>query len=160
MVIQFNTQSGGVIQFSRNVIDVLQGFRQGDNESKESGGILLGRILLNETDFIVDRVSTPTQDDKATRFSFFRPVKLAQKLVIKVWRKSSGTLNYLGEWHTHPEDTPAPSSADITNWQSIWCRSKTDTDEIFFVIVGRQAIKVWSLCNSNCEPVELKREHF
>lgn len=154
---QFNTQSGGVIQFSRNVVDVLQSFRQRDNESKESGGILLGRILLNETDFVVDRVSTPTQADKATRFSFFRPIKLAQQLVIKVWHKSAGTQNYFGEWHTHPEDFPIPSSVDITNWQSIWHRSKTDADEIFFVIVGRQTIKVWSLRNSNGVPVELKR---
>ena len=154
---QFETQSGGVIQFSKNVVEVFQAFRQLSNESKESGGVLLGRIILNDADLIVDRVSSPTKDDKATRFSFFRPIRLAQRYVVSAWIKSRGAQNYLGEWHTHPEDSPRPSGTDITNWQRIYRRSNVGTDELFFLIVGRRDTRTWSLNKNDRTPVELKR---
>jgi integrative and conjugative element protein (TIGR02256 family) len=54
--------------------------------------------------------------------------------VIEAWIRTSGTLDYLGEWHTHPEDTPRPSSIDRQQWHTV-CDSTTVA--IAFVIVGR-----------------------
>lgn len=154
---QFRTQAGGILQFSADAEDVLESFRQLRSENPESGGLLLGRILLNNRDLIIDRVTPPTKDDTASRFFFFRPLKLAQRIVVTAWRRSRRTQNYLGDWHSHPEDHPTPSPKDIANWQRIKSRSKVSTDELFFVIVGRQVIKVWSIFENNLEPHELDR---
>uniref|UniRef100_UPI003CED28D9 Mov34/MPN/PAD-1 family protein n=1 Tax=Enterobacter cloacae complex sp. 280C5 TaxID=3395861 RepID=UPI003CED28D9 len=32
--------------------------------------------------------------------------------------RSDGFLVYLGEWHTHPEDFPQPSSTDLRSWRT------------------------------------------
>jgi integrative and conjugative element protein (TIGR02256 family) len=42
-------------------------------------------------------------------------------------------VDYLGEWHTHPEVLPSPSSLDISEWQLI-CRRKATP--MVFMIVG------------------------
>lgn len=154
-MIQFETQCGGIIQVSRGVFDVFQSFRQLSDESEEAGGILVGRVLLNG-DVIVDYVTSPSKEDKSTRFSFFRPIRLAQQFIVNIWRKSRGTQNYLGEWHTHPEDLPCPSATDISNWMRIWRDSKVDIDELFFIIIGRKAVKVWSLTKDSETPSNLK----
>lgn len=142
---QFKTQADNILQFSEDAISVFKAFRQLDGESHEAGGIMLGRILLNEPDVIVDELTAPSAEDVATRFSFFRPIRLAQQKVVDAWRRSRGTTNYLGEWHTHPEDDPSPSSKDLANWQRISHKSKSMADELFFVIVGRTRTRAWSI---------------
>ncbi len=155
MVVQFETQRGGIVQFSQNPLDVFNRFRQLTDDSDEAGGILIGRMLL-DGDVVIDRVTSPSKVDKTTRFSFFRPIRIAQQFVVNIWRSSHGTQNYLGEWHTHPEDIPHPSRTDIVNWKRIWRKSKVETNELFFVIVGRKTISVWSLKEENQEPSPLK----
>lgn len=44
-------------------------------------------------------------------------------------------MDYLGEWHTHPEDSPSPSTIDTDGWQRICSKRKTP---MLFVIVGTQ----------------------
>jgi integrative and conjugative element protein (TIGR02256 family) len=39
----------------------------------------------------------------------------------------------VGEWHTHPEATPAPSSIDVSEWKSL-CRN--NEQPLIFVILG------------------------
>ena len=50
--------------------------------------------------------------DKRSRFSFIRSKISAQRIVDKKWHDSNGIENYLGEWHSHPENCPTPSHTD------------------------------------------------
>ena len=155
MVMQFENQSGGVIQFSEDIINVFQNFRQISDESTESGGVLIGRILLNGLDVVIDQITSPTEGDRATHFSFFRSVHFVKHFILNTWHRSRGTQNYLGEWHTHPENIPNPSYIDIVGWKKMYRNSKAATDELYFVIVGMKVIKVWSLKSDSMTPTEL-----
>jgi integrative and conjugative element protein (TIGR02256 family) len=158
VVTQFKNQCGGLLQISRTVIDHFHSNRQTAADSCEAGGMLLGRVLLNEVDVIIDRATGPTHEDRASRFSFFRPFWLAQKIVNDAWKRSRGTQVYLGEWHTHPEAIPQPSGTDLANWQNIRSRSKHAVDELIFAIVGIEATRVWSIrkgCNDLAELVRV-----
>jgi integrative and conjugative element protein (TIGR02256 family) len=42
-------------------------------------------------------------------------------------------MDYLGEWHTHPEEKPIPSFLDISEWRKICSARK---ERMIFVIVG------------------------
>ncbi|MCA1371406.1 Mov34/MPN/PAD-1 family protein [Bradyrhizobium sp. BRP14] len=53
------------------------------------------------------------------------------------WTSSSGTETYVGEWHTHPEDFPTPSSTDLRTWSEIMGRH---TLPVVFLIAGRRDI--------------------
>jgi len=44
-------------------------------------------------------------------------------------------MDYLGEWHTHPEHSPSPSTIDTHGWQRI---CNTRKMPMLFVIAGTQ----------------------
>jgi integrative and conjugative element protein (TIGR02256 family) len=108
----------------------------------ESGGVLLGRHILDTHDIVVDRVTTPLPDDRQSRTRFFRARRRHQALIDQAWRESDGACTYLGEWHTHPEAVPTPSLIDQLDW-----RRKLLVDRfsgmLYFVIVGTAAVRVW-----------------
>lgn len=113
----------------------LAQFRQ-FSKRNETGGILLGKVLLEEV--IVDAISLPNEQDSAGRTYFRRNVKVAQSVVNKVWEESQGERIYLGEWHTHPENCPSPSGDDLCLLDSMLKHSKMHIDFLFMVIVGLQ----------------------
>jgi integrative and conjugative element protein (TIGR02256 family) len=123
---------GANILIETRVIDQLQGWRQIVSSSAEAGGILLGFRRAHHLHVI--EATSPASADKRSRFSFWRRDAEHQTRATRGWIRTSGTLDYLGEWHTHPEDIPRPSSIDRQQWQII-CNSTTEA--MAFVIVGR-----------------------
>jgi integrative and conjugative element protein (TIGR02256 family) len=49
------------------------------------------------------------------------------------WRISDETMDYIGEWHTHPESNPQPSTLDLDEWRKICARRQ---DPMVFLIQG------------------------
>jgi integrative and conjugative element protein (TIGR02256 family) len=49
----------------------------------------------------------------------------------------------LGEWHTHPELDPSPSSIDLAGWRNKLLFDQFDSDVLYFVIVGKEQINAW-----------------
>lgn len=83
-------------------------------QSHEAGGILIGEMRGRH--FLVNRISTPQKTDIRSRFRFVRNTNGHSLAAEKALKESKGTSNYLGEWHTHPEDQPKPSPRDIKSW--------------------------------------------
>lgn len=109
----------------------------------EAGGVLLGRYILNSKHVVVDTITVPSNHDQRLRHFFFRSAKKHQIIIDNFWLSSDGTCNYLGEWHTHPESDPVPSSRDISEWQRKLQADKYDSDCLFYVIVGTRKINAW-----------------
>ena len=122
----------------------------------EAGGVLLGRHLLDSEDVVVDEVTVPQSTDRRTRFSFFRSKK-HEAIAKERWHAEASTLAYLGLWHTHPEDSPTPSSVDMSDWVQAVAKDTFDGPRLFFSIVGRKEIRVWTKNRAGCIR-ELKRE--
>ena len=130
-----------LLEITPEAQDVMLSYRQG-SVAPEAGGLLLGRIILDTGDAVLDEVTVPLPQDRRKRFRFLRS-NHHQKILDKVWRLSSGTCNYLGEWHTHPEDYPTPSKVDWDNWRSKLLDSKNHYEVLFFIIVGEKMVRVW-----------------
>jgi integrative and conjugative element protein (TIGR02256 family) len=109
----------------------------------EAGGILLGRVVATNGHFVVDQAAPPNSRDRRSRFSFRRSRRASQGLVDEAWHQSCGTCIYLGEWHTHPEDDPWPSSTDRADRIRLLVQTKCEQDRLIFVIVGRTLVRVW-----------------
>lgn len=114
---------------------------------REAGGVLLGRHLLDSEDVVVDEITGPQSSDRRTRFSFFRSKK-HEHIAKERWLSEANTLAYLGLWHTHPEDSPTPSSVDREDWQQAVTNDAFDGARLFFPIVGRKEIRVWTKSRS------------
>ena len=99
---------------------------------------------------------TPTtktaETDIRARFHFFRSEKHHQKAMDELWVASDYTKTYLGEWHTHDEDVPSPSTTDIKEWKRI-SKGQHNSSVLFFIIIGRRKIGIWTINHGNVTAV-------
>ncbi|WP_255495455.1 Mov34/MPN/PAD-1 family protein [Dysgonomonas sp. 521] len=81
----------------------------------ENGGILLGSEI-NEKYYRINRVSEPCMlIDRSSKCGCIRNANKANEIIKREFESSNHTRFYLGEWHTHPEDNPTPSTVDISS---------------------------------------------
>jgi integrative and conjugative element protein (TIGR02256 family) len=95
----------------------------------------------------------PQQNDRCSAFSFKRAVSGHQEIMDSLWEASNHMKTYLGEWHTHRELIPHPSGIDKKNWLEI-SRRKQNSNWLFFIIVGKSQIRVWTVVNGTIIQME------
>jgi integrative and conjugative element protein (TIGR02256 family) len=123
------------LTLTEQVAKKMLSYIQNTPDKPEAGGILLGYYFGNNQFSIVE-VSTPSSEDKATRYGFVRSKTKAQKLVREKFVNSKGKIIYLGEWHTHPEEFPTPSCIDRKSILERTTKDTLNSDVIFMIIVG------------------------
>lgn len=94
---------------------VMETFKQDTFKKSEAGGILLGHRRGSHFEIIT--ITTPGPKDICTRTSFHRKDPSHQLIATTLWSESGWAIDYIGEWHTHPEIKPRPSEVDIKEWQ-------------------------------------------
>lgn len=105
----------------------------------ERGGVLLGTV--HERGLLVTVATTPTRLDRQFRYLFERLPFGHGAVARRLWRSSAGTTRYIGEWHTHPQDIPTPSSIDLDEWRKL-AKVRADKRPLLAVIVGRHELHV------------------
>lgn len=122
----------------------------------EAGGILIGRILEEDNNIIIDDVSEPMPADKRKRTRFSRKPDGHQEYMNDAYEREKGCCFYLGEWHTHPQSIPVPSTIDRKEWKRL-LKVEFESGCLFFVIVGIDELKVWYGYGEEETLLELKR---
>ncbi len=128
-----------LVNFDERVLDVFRQHIQHLETDAEAGGLLLGEVrggYLNLVD-----ATFPTSDDLRARHSFERLPQGHAEVAQKMWSESRGTIRYLGEWHSHPQDIPIPSEVDQSEWMRLASKRK-DRRPLLAVIVGRAGLHV------------------
>lgn len=120
-----------------NVLTDLDNFRQNKKESTEAGGIFLG--YRRGIHFHVVATTTPQPKDLRSRFRFHRTDPYHQKTATTNWKSSNMEMDYLGDWHTHPEINPSPSGIDLSEWKKIYQQQKKS---MIFLILGHTG-NIW-----------------
>ncbi|MBN8587718.1 MAG: Mov34/MPN/PAD-1 family protein [Rhodothermia bacterium] len=152
----FQKSDNGFLKISPEALTLMLCYVQDDEHKSESGGILIGRHIIETDDIVIDTVTQPTCFDKQTRFKFFRNKNLHQEILDNHWKNSKHTSTYLGEWHTHPEKYPFPSNIDVKNWNKLVKEIDFFGKSLFFIIVGIDTIKIWELKKGlKSKPIEL-----
>ncbi len=126
------------VEISENVIDIFKRFKQRKREDPEAGGIILGQVKNKY--ILVSKATTPCFNDISSRFSFIRDCSLAQLIVDYEFYNNNGHVIYLGEWHTHPENTPSPSSQDFKMLKNQYRKNTLNENYILMFIVGIKTI--------------------
>ncbi|WP_322882205.1 Mov34/MPN/PAD-1 family protein [Pandoraea sputorum] len=97
----------------------------------EAGGILLG---YRRGDHLhVSCATTPQVGDIRSRYAFQRQAQSHQKIARELWASEGMIVDYIGEWHTHPEQKPTPSHVDTDAWRRVCANRLTP---LIFLIVG------------------------
>lgn len=128
-----------LLHFSESTLETFYQHIQASDSDCEAGGLLLGSV--HGTHMIIEEVTTPTEYDKRFRCLFERLPFGHESIALARWTASNGTIRYLGEWHTHPEDHPQPSSLDRSEWNRLSAKRR-DKRPMIAVIVGRKSLYV------------------
>lgn len=124
--------SGQVVIFTLKVLDVLRRHQQRHFWQPEAGGQLFAE--LEEQRLLVVSATEPKKRDIRGRFAF-RPHRPAEQREIDEQFRSG--LNYVGDWHSHPEDLPLPSRRDVDSINEMVRLSKHNLNGFLLVVVGR-----------------------
>ncbi len=147
--LSFNRAVDGRIILSPEIYERFQAFRQLKASALEAGGVLMGRFIQDNNHIAIDFITEPMMGDIRKRLFYFRSATRHQAIVDRVWSESESTCTYLGEWHTHPEDDPSPSSVDLSGWQRKLSQNPNGRNTLIFVIVGRHRLRIWEGFVSN-----------
>lgn len=139
----FKIENNGRIKISDQVIGIMNNYIQDNESTLEGGGVLLGRFIVDSKSIVVDKITEPMEGDIRKRTFFKRSEKNHQSYIDKEWEDSNGKCNYLGEWHTHPELFPTPSTIDLKGWKKKLQNDVFSSRYLYFVIVGIKEIRIW-----------------
>lgn len=128
-----------LVNFDDKVLDVFRQHIQHLSSDAEAGGLLLGEVRGGHLN-LVD-ATFPTAGDLRSRYSFERLPQGHAEAAQKMWSDSLGTVRYLGEWHSHPQDLPIPSGIDRSEWKRLTSERK-DKRPFLAVIVGKAGLHV------------------
>ncbi len=107
--------------------------RQLGARSTEAGGQLFGYVALDMIK--VSKATGPYRYDQRSRVHYRSHPRAAQEAIAA---QAKHHLFYLGEWHTHPEDCPIPSSSDLETMGRLMFNSTLNTNALLMLIVGRR----------------------
>lgn len=127
-----NAKDGTRILIEAEVLNLVESYRQHLASSTEAGGILIGEYRGKDIRIVTGTI--PSKLDRRSRVRFHRESPHHQSIAMETWRQSKGLCSYLGDWHTHPEDHPIPSSLDISEW-----KLKLPRQKMVVAIFGRKS---------------------
>jgi len=125
--------------FEQSVLNRIE-IEANQRQPFESGGLLLGYRKPMGL-HIVD-VTVPFPLDQMQKYLFAREDPLHQSYATKRWKESGGRFDWLGEWHSHPEEIPHPSGIDLKSWTT---QGRGRELEQAYLIQGYRKPRIWHL---------------
>ena len=135
-------------EIKEEVVETLNGYAQ--HNGNELCGVLTG-ILIGEKKYRICKASMPCVKTNS-RFGCERDAVLANQFLKEDYDISEQTRTYIGEWHTHPESEPRPSSVDYQSIKKIFYSAKHAAPFLIMIIVGNEVLHI---CVYNGERFEV-----
>ncbi len=125
-------------EITQEALDFLVEQRQLDGDEK--AGVLVGSEF-GDNAYRINKASYPCMcNDSSSRCGCIRDAKLANDFIQQEYELSNKTRFYLGEWHTHPEDFPAPSIVDFRSMKEIIKTGNLPANTLLLIIVGLKGV--------------------
>jgi integrative and conjugative element protein (TIGR02256 family) len=111
----------------------------------ETGGVLMGYRLPQEMQITITAVIGPGPAARHNRTTFLPDHEYQVREIASLYESSGREHTYLGDWHSHPRGSMAPSARDLTvmgrisNTTSARC-----AEPLLFLVVGGP--EKWDLC--------------
>ena len=124
--------SGQALVFTDPVVETFSKHRQLRFWQREAGGQLFG--LFRGSKIEVVEATGPRRTDRRTRTSYVPDRRAEQREIDERFGRG---LHFLGDWHTHPEKVPRPSSPDLASLDDTVRRSVHVMQAFVLVVVGQ-----------------------
>lgn len=126
-----------LVVLSAPVLHVFAKYRQRYFWQTESGGILLGKRRGKHLEVVVATEPMPT--DRGSQYFFEREAEGHAEAAQLAWRAGDEMVDYVGEWHTHPQRVPIPSGIDRSEWQRL-SAGRSEVTALVTVVVGTRQL--------------------
>lgn len=135
----------------------------------ETGGIFMGYHAKNKD--IVVTASIDAGENALHKKNHFSPDhKYQLSKIANIFKKSNGTITYLGDWHTHPSSSPCMSMLDKKTLTKIAKSKKSRNSKPIMAIIGISPDKwrmdvfryisgkslIWPFIYCDCKKLEIK----
>jgi integrative and conjugative element protein (TIGR02256 family) len=127
--------SGELVILTDAVLERFQRHQQLRKKDAEAGGQLFGRVLGKI--ITIEEATGPRRSDIRSRYSYIPDRKAEQREIND--RFPSG-LHFIGDWHTHPEPIPHPTSTDLDNMRECVKRSRRAVSGFLLIVVGTASL--------------------
>lgn len=127
------------IHITQKAYEQILQFTPPTTNNEENGGILMGELHPSVNTIIITHIIC-SKNHLSDRYSINLNVKNLQQEMDKIWQKSNGKITYLGDWHTHYENYPNPSSTDYITFVKNYYLSKFDQNILVYIILGTKDI--------------------
>jgi integrative and conjugative element protein (TIGR02256 family) len=122
------------VRFGQGVLKMFDDHRQRGWFKREAGGQLFAKVDGDVWQVI--NASGPKPQDRRGRFHFW-PDRRSEQMDIN--SQHALGLEYVGDWHTHPEKVPRPSESDLFSIGNVVRESTFLTPGLILCIVGLEA---------------------
>ena len=122
-------------EIKQEVVEALQNNAQ--HNGNEMCGVLTG-VQVGNNCYRICKVSPPCVK-RNTRYGCERDAVTANRFIEEDYKNSEHTRFYIGEWHTHPENIPTPSTIDYRSIKENFQTASLVVPFLIMIIVGIQS---------------------
>jgi integrative and conjugative element protein (TIGR02256 family) len=116
------------VVYDEGLIETIQALRV-KRLPNETGGVLIGAFdVERKTVYVVDTIPSPV-DSQERRTLYIRGSAGLQEQIALARQRTFDQLEYVGEWHSHPDGYSCLPSVDDLNILT-WLSSHMDTDGV------------------------------
>ena len=139
----------------RSALETIRSLTDEHDAATETGGILLG--YHNARSIEITAAGDAGPHARHTSTSFTRDLVHAQRIAADAWARDRS--QWVGEWHTHPAGTLAPSTTDLSTYLRLLAVPDLVFDTFVALIVQprRRLLAAWVVTSSEaiCVPCEV-----
>lgn len=129
---EYLNKDGLKIMFPDGIFDQIKEFIV-QHYPNECGGVFVGKIIGDTA--AIEEMMVPKRF-RSTPVFFTRIAGMINKWLVQIFKKSKGKTIYLGEWHSHPNGRPYPSSTDFNSMKKIAQNTDVRIETPLLLIVG------------------------
>lgn len=107
----------------------------------ETGGVLVGFTDSHLNAVVVTAASGPGPKAHHGPFTFNRDREFCQAFLDRYAAATSRRVDFVGEWHKHPEPDPRPSDVDRSTYRALASNRNARTPRPVVLIAGTESIR-------------------
>ncbi|MFI6675233.1 Mov34/MPN/PAD-1 family protein [Kribbella sp. NPDC050470] len=152
------SNSAPEVSITATALNVIAREARQSRDGLETGGILLGHDFGQRVE--IRHAGDAGPDARRGTHTFDRDLAHATALAEAAWTHDRS--QWLGEWHTHPNQEPVPSPRDLTSYLQHLNDPELDFTQFISIIVteheGTISAVTWLVDSTHATPISLRRQ--